>query len=86
MNSPNPPTVIALDLEGTLISNASSCFVRPGLSEFLEFCRASFARVVVFTAVREPRVRFILRRLAEEGDIPCGSRTSNTSIGTARRP
>jgi hypothetical protein len=30
--------VLALDLEGTLISNTVSCVVRPGLGVFLERC------------------------------------------------
>ncbi len=62
--------LIALDLEGTLISNAASCFPRPGLPGFLEFCRASFKRVVLYTAVSDRRVREVLRLMAAEGDIP----------------
>jgi len=65
-----PPRVLALDLEGTLISNAVSCFPRPGLYAFLEFCRSHFDRVVIFTAVAEERGRFILDTLAEEGSAP----------------
>ncbi len=63
-------TVLALDLEGTLISNAVSQFPRPGLREFIEFCLRSFGRVVLFTAVNEARVRSILKVLAEEGELP----------------
>jgi hypothetical protein len=37
--------VIALDLEGTLISNAVSQFPRPGLYSFLEYCSKNFCRV-----------------------------------------
>jgi hypothetical protein len=62
--------VIALDLEGTLISNAMSQFPRPGLHQFLEFCHNNFERVVIFTAVSEERTRMIIRILAEEGDAP----------------
>ncbi|MGD9830135.1 MAG: hypothetical protein AB7E70_06365 [Hyphomicrobiaceae bacterium] len=51
-----PPRVLALDLEGTLISNAMSCIPRPGLFAFLEGCREMFARVVLFAAVLEARV------------------------------
>ena len=51
-----PLHVLALDLEGTLISNAMSCIPRPGLFAFLEGCREMFARVVLFTAVLEARV------------------------------
>lgn len=69
-NNPAAGWVLALDLEGTLISNAVSQIPRPGLYNFLEFCRAHFARVVLFTSVAEARVRPILSRLAEEGTVP----------------
>jgi hypothetical protein len=62
--------VIALDLEGTLISNAMSCFPRPGLSAFLDFCHTHFQRVVLFTAVAERRGRPILDVLIGEGSAP----------------
>jgi hypothetical protein len=54
---------IALDLEGTLISNAVSQFPRPGLFTFLEYCHQNFDRVVIFTAVNEVRFRSISRTL-----------------------
>lgn len=62
--------VIALDLEGTLISNAMSCFPRPGLYAFLAVCREHFERVVLFTAVDTARVRQIVDVLVEEGSAP----------------
>ncbi len=62
--------VLALDLEGTLISNAMSCFPRPGLFAFLEACKASFDRVVMFTFVPEDRVRAIFTILIDEGSVP----------------
>lgn len=37
---PVRPTILALDLEGTLISNAISQIPRPGLKTFLEDMRA----------------------------------------------
>jgi NLI interacting factor-like phosphatase len=61
---------IALDLEGTLISNAVSQFPRPGLFTFLEYCHQNFYRLVIFTAVNEVRFRSIARTLAEAGDVP----------------
>jgi hypothetical protein len=61
---------IALDLEGTLISNAVSQFPRPGLFVFLEYCHQNFNRLVIFTAVNEVRFRSIARTLAEAGDVP----------------
>ena len=56
---------IALDVEGTLISNAVSQFSRPGLFTFLEYCHQNFDRLVLFTAVNEVRFRSISRTLAE---------------------
>jgi hypothetical protein len=61
---------LALDLEGTLISNAISQFPRPGLREFLEFCRSTFPRIVVYTAVREKRFRKVAWQLISEGSAP----------------
>jgi hypothetical protein len=61
---------IALDVEGTLISNAVSQFPRPGLFTFLEYCHQNFDRLVIFTAVNEVRFRSISRTLAEAGDVP----------------
>ena len=69
MNTPSI-RVLALDLEGTLISNAVSIFTRPHLFSFLEFCHAHFERVVLFTAVSEHRVRYIIHLLADEGTVP----------------
>ena len=64
------PRTLALDLEGTLISNAMSCFPRPGLRSFLEQAGELFPRVVMFSAVAEPRLRAILQLLAAEGAAP----------------
>lgn len=61
---------LALDLEGTLISNAMSQIARPGLRAFLERCRELFARVVIYTAVDEPRFRAIAATLVREGEVP----------------
>lgn len=63
-------TVLALDLEGTLISNAVSQISRPGLNEFLTRCCELFPRIVVFTTVPEPRFREVARLLVEEGQAP----------------
>ena len=63
-------TVLALDLEGTLISNAVSCFPRPGLRQFLDFCHAHFKRVVIFTTVSERRGRAVIAALIADGIAP----------------
>ncbi len=71
---------IALDLEGTLISNAVSQFPRPRLFIFLEYCHQNFVggsgafasaiasrfetRLVIFTAVNEVRFRSIYEKVA----------------------
>ncbi len=62
--------VLALDLEGTLVSNAMSAYPRPGLKEFLTFCHEAFDRVVLYTTIGEIRARSICRVLAEEGSAP----------------
>lgn len=64
------PSVLALDLEGTLISNAMSQIPRPGLFEFLSRCYELFPRVVMFTTVTEERFRNIARLLVEEEVAP----------------
>ena len=62
--------VLALDLEGTLISNAMSQIPRPGLFAFLSRCRELFPRVVMFTTVKEERFRDIARLLVQEQVAP----------------
>jgi hypothetical protein len=66
----NRPDVLALDLEGTLISNAMSQIPRPGLCSFLALCNDLFPRVVMFTTVKEPRFRKIAQLLVEEKFAP----------------
>ena len=61
---------IALDMEGTLISNAISQFPRPGLSEFLEFCADSFKNIVIYTAVPEKLCIKIQELLVKESVAP----------------
>lgn len=63
-------SVLALDLEGTLISNAISQIPRPGLLSFLISCGALFPRIVMYTTVREARFRAIARLLVSEGVAP----------------
>lgn len=64
------PTILALDLEGTLISNAISQIPRPGLHEFLEEARSWFDQLVIFTTVPEERFRSIAAVLVAEGSAP----------------
>ncbi|MER2020855.1 MAG: NIF family HAD-type phosphatase [Stenotrophomonas sp.] len=64
------PTILALDLEGTLISNAVSQIPRPGLCQFLEHVRSQFEELVLFTTVPESRTRTIAELLVREGCAP----------------
>ena len=64
------PTILALDLEGTLISNAISQIPRPGLHRFLEDVRSQFEELVLFTTVPEALARRIAGLLAREGSVP----------------
>lgn len=62
--------ILALDLEGTLVSNAMSQIPRPGLYRFLDLCNEHFPRVVLFTAVRRPLALEVVKRLVEDGFAP----------------
>lgn len=61
---------LALDLEGTLISNAISQFPRPGLGDFLEFCRARFSGLLIYSGVREEIFRRVAAQLVIDGFAP----------------
>ena len=67
---PHGIKVIALDVEGTLISNAMSQFPRPGLKFFLEQCQQRASRVVIFTAISHRRFEALARTLVHEGSAP----------------
>lgn len=62
--------IVALDLEGTLISNAVSQIPRPGLYNFLEKLETMFERVVMFTTVKEDKFRPIAKGLVNDGFAP----------------
>ena len=64
------PTILAMDLEGTLISNGVSQIPRPGLFPFLEDMRIQFDELVLFTTVPEPLARRICDLLVAEGVAP----------------
>lgn len=68
MNSP----ILALDLEGVLITNAVSQFPRPGLKAFLNECQAMFGviNICMFTTVPERRFRQIAKQLVAVGYAP----------------
>jgi NLI interacting factor-like phosphatase len=62
--------VLALDLEGTLVSNAMSQMPRKGLFNFLTWCFNTFSRVELFTAVEPEEARQVLTNLVNLGDAP----------------
>lgn len=64
------PRILALDLEGTLISNAMSQIPRPGLFDFLTRCYDLFPRIVAFTTVKEELFRKIAHLLVDEKCAP----------------
>lgn len=64
------PTVVALDLERTLIDDALSGRPRPGLFEFVQFCLERFERVVLFTTVEEADAREVLEALVDTHAVP----------------
>jgi hypothetical protein len=64
------PTILALDLEGTLISNAISQIPRPELYQFLEKINVQFEQLMMFTTVSEERFRSIASLLVREGSAP----------------
>lgn len=64
------PTILALDLEGTLISNAISQFPRPGLYQFLAEAKTQFDHLVVITTVPRDRFYSIAETLVQEGAAP----------------
>ena len=65
-------STIALDLEGTLISNALDPLPRPGLCDFLDFCVETFEHVVLMTAIPEMLSRKVLTGLVDTEHAPPG--------------
>jgi|GEM_PF-1263449 len=69
-SNPQDIKVLALDLEGTLISSAVSQIPRPGLFDFLQWCHDTFERVVMYTSVNEGKFREIAHTLVQSHDAP----------------
>lgn len=63
--------VIALDLEGTLISNGMSQFPRPGLRDFLEALCSLEVEVVVYSTLSTSVIDEVLLNLSNDGAVPC---------------
>lgn len=62
--------ILALDLEGTLVSNAVSQIPRPGLRPFLDAVSDLYADIVLYSSVREERVRAVVAELVSRGEAP----------------
>lgn len=62
--------VIALDLEGTLISNAMSQILQLHLFSFLENCYLLCDRILMFTIVNENKFRQFANLLVVVGSAP----------------
>ncbi|MCB2425402.1 NIF family HAD-type phosphatase [Methylophaga pinxianii] len=65
-------TILALDLEGVLVTNAISQFPRPGLMQFLCQCESLFGQdnICIFTSVREEKFKEIANTLVRENLVP----------------
>jgi hypothetical protein len=62
--------VLALDLEGTLITNHLERRPRPYLHGFLKFCCDHFDRLVLFTAVPQDSALRVISELVDQGHAP----------------
>lgn len=65
-----PPHVLALDIEGTLISNGVSLFPRQGLFEFFANIQPLFDEIFFYSSLTNPTRTNVLEHLAQEGSIP----------------
>jgi len=77
---------LALDIEGTLLSQVSKKVPRPGLYQFLEFCHGQFERVVFLSFVDEERGRAVLNSMADSGHMPDWVRTAEYFQAIGGRP
>lgn len=80
------PVTIALDLEGTLISHASSMVPRSGLHDFLTFCHQQFERVLFFSFVDKEHGRKILNTMADNDHMPEWVRSAEYFHAEGGRP
>ena len=62
--------IVALDLEGTLISNAMSQIARPHLKLFLEGLKAHSKKIVIYTTISNDKFLEIANLLIEESSVP----------------
>ena len=62
--------ILALDVEGVLVSNGVSQFPRSGLATFLDSCRALADDMVLFTSCNPVVVAGLQQTLVQEGAAP----------------
>jgi|HubBroStandDraft_6_1064221.scaffolds.fasta_scaffold597548_1 hypothetical protein len=71
---------VALDLEGTLVDTVHKPLARPGLDDFLTFCRGRFERLYLYTAARNERALEVLDELAARGTISRENRAALSAV------
>ncbi len=64
-----PRRAVTLDVEGTLVPSYRAVHYRPGLRQFLEFCRAAFDRLFIYSLLSQDEVREVFAGLALEGVV-----------------
>ena len=62
--------ILALDLEGTLVTDRLTKVPRPGLYDFLEYCNSKFERIVMMTSVPEEYFLQTIDHLLEIEAVP----------------
>lgn len=62
--------ILALDIEGTLVTNRGKWYPRPHLHEFLEFCFHRVERVCFFTLLSKASAKNVIEWLVEAGHAP----------------
>ena len=62
--------ILALDIEGTLISNAVSIFPRNYLYKFLEYVNTKFDRIVIMTCLEQRKFREVANILCKNYEAP----------------
>jgi len=65
-------SIIAINLEGTLISDAITCTPRPGLRRLIEVCIFAADEVVILTTTGTDETRRVLYGLGAKGLLPPG--------------
>jgi hypothetical protein len=62
--------ILVLDIEGTLVSNASSVYPRPGLKDFLMESRELFHEIVIYSGISHLSYENVKSHLIENEFVP----------------